>query len=435
MNKKIESLGNTALSLLSNTIIVVPYLLYIQLSDGHNLLTILPFVLFYTLRMTGIFLVRGINLSLTSLGLLKISLLLGLAGSLIGIAGAFSFPLYSISGMLLGLSGALLPPSNQSIRFFLKEEGQKTVLLTAVLFGALFFKATEIGLALLVYALYFLVALVAIKSYPVSLNELEEESAEVSRKELILFVIFFVLLLLLRSGRLLTNAVEFDYAIVGACCFFVVAVLFVSHYGKRGAYKVSLEMNLATLINGIVGNYLFLFGSIYVAGVYGRAHMGIYLYLPYVLGMIFAMIAASKTKQWSNNIPMIGLAGSLGILLLTSWTILGLFLLSFFKSTLNSFLARRYYQETDLPKDSRILIKYTTQTKGSLFHQFILMALMLVTVVGKGGTTQFLLELTGGKGISMQTSQFLTFIKNSNSLLVLLFIAVYFVVVFRQKKR
>ena len=109
--------------------------------------------------------------------------------------------------------------------------------------------------------------------------------------------------------------------------------------------------------------------------------------------------------------------------------------LEFFKSTLNSFLARRYYQETDLPKDSRILIKYTTQTKGSLFHQFILMALMLVTVVGKGGTTQFLLELTGGKGISMQTSQFLTFIKNSNSLLVLLFIAVYFVVVFRQKKR
>lgn len=93
MNKKIESLGNTALSLLSNTIIVVPYLLYIQLSDGHNLLTILPFVLFYTLRMTGIFLVRGINLSLTSLGLLKISLLLGLAGSLIGIAAGAERPL------------------------------------------------------------------------------------------------------------------------------------------------------------------------------------------------------------------------------------------------------------------------------------------------------------------------------------------------------
>ena len=124
MNKKIESLGNTALSLLSNTIIVVPYLLYIQLSDGHNLLTILPFVLFYTLRMTGIFLVRGINLSLTSLGLLKISIV-RLGRLLIGIAGAYSFPLYSISGMLLGLSGALLPPSNQSIRFFLKEEGQK----------------------------------------------------------------------------------------------------------------------------------------------------------------------------------------------------------------------------------------------------------------------------------------------------------------------
>ena len=60
---------------------------------------------------------------------------------------------------------------------------------------------------------------------------------------------------------------------------------------------------------------------------------------------------------------MIGLAGSLGILLLTVDYFRPVSL-EFFKSTLNSFLARRYYQETDLPKDSRILIKYTTQTKG-----------------------------------------------------------------------
>ncbi|MGC3584467.1 hypothetical protein ACPTHO_13940, partial [Enterococcus faecalis] len=66
MNNKFESLGNTALSLLSYTIIVVPYLLYIQLSDRLNLLTILPIVLFYTLRISGSFLVRGINMSFTS---------------------------------------------------------------------------------------------------------------------------------------------------------------------------------------------------------------------------------------------------------------------------------------------------------------------------------------------------------------------------------
>lgn len=208
--------------------------------------------------------------------------------------------------------------------------------MTAVLFGALFLKRLRLTGVIGVRALF---------SGCFSSNQelscfIKRARRRISRsftKRINSVCYLFVLLLLLRSGRLLTNAVEFDYAIVGACCFFVVAVLFVSHYGKRGAYKVSLEMNLATLINGIVGNYLFLFGSIYVAGVYGRAHMGIYLYLPYVLGMIFAMIAASKTKQWSNNIPMIGLAGSLGILLLTSWTILGLFLLSFFKSTLNSF--------------------------------------------------------------------------------------------------
>lgn len=204
----------------------MPYLLYIQLSDGHNLLTILPFVLFYTLRMTGIFLVRGINLSLTSLGLLKISLLLGLAGSLIGIAGAYSFPLYSISGMLLGLSGALLPPSNQSIRFFLKEEGQKishsnlltTVLLTAVLFGALFLKRLRLTGVIGVRALF---------SGCFSSNQelscfIKRARRRISRsftKRINSVCYLFVLLLLLRSGRLLTNAVEFDYAIVGACCF------------------------------------------------------------------------------------------------------------------------------------------------------------------------------------------------------------------------
>ena len=63
--------------------------------------------------------------------------------------------------------------------------------------------------------------------------------------------------------------------------------------------------------------------------------MGIYLYLPYVLGMIFAMIAASKTKQWSKQ-HEIGLAGSLGILLYFVDYFRPVSL-EFFKSTLNSF--------------------------------------------------------------------------------------------------
>ena len=37
MNKKIESLGNTALSLLSNTIIVLPFMIFIQIAKGTSL--------------------------------------------------------------------------------------------------------------------------------------------------------------------------------------------------------------------------------------------------------------------------------------------------------------------------------------------------------------------------------------------------------------
>ena len=73
---------------------------------------------------------------------------------------------------------------------------------------------------------------------------------------------------------------EFDYAIVGAAVS-VVAVLFVSHYGKRGAYKVSLEMNLATLINGLWGTIYFYLVPFMLQGFTAKL-IWASLYLPYV---------------------------------------------------------------------------------------------------------------------------------------------------------
>lgn len=61
MTNQLPIVGKSALTILSSTIIVLPFMLLIQLSNGQSLLTVLPFVLFYTFRMTGFPLFEGLR--------------------------------------------------------------------------------------------------------------------------------------------------------------------------------------------------------------------------------------------------------------------------------------------------------------------------------------------------------------------------------------
>ena len=94
--------------ILSNTVILIPYLLFLGITDSHNWLTILPFTLFYAFRMTGLFLVNSLRFGLDSYTLLMIALLIGGTGSLLGILGVFYFPLFYFSSVLLGQHGLYL---------------------------------------------------------------------------------------------------------------------------------------------------------------------------------------------------------------------------------------------------------------------------------------------------------------------------------------
>ncbi|RBT56563.1 hypothetical protein EA74_00217 [Enterococcus hirae] len=79
--------------ILANTVIFIPYLLFLNLSDGANWASILPFTLFYTFRMTGLFLIRSIRLGLDSYTLLMIALLMGGGGFVIRDLWCALFPL------------------------------------------------------------------------------------------------------------------------------------------------------------------------------------------------------------------------------------------------------------------------------------------------------------------------------------------------------
>ena len=207
-------------------------MIFIQIAKGTSLLALLPFLLFYTFRMTGVFFIRGIKTRINSYSLLKISLYAGLLGCLLGFMGSFYFPFYTLSGILLGVSAAWLPMSNTSVNYYLKNTNQlikgKT-LVSLLLFLALGFSfvlspSLKYPLFFVFYGIVYLLSFQLVgnlDNYKVDPNDLEKASY----KYLILFALFFVCLFLLRSSRLLANSLEFDYFIFG---FFFLVTLYLS---------------------------------------------------------------------------------------------------------------------------------------------------------------------------------------------------------------
>lgn len=86
------------------------------MGSSHTVIAILPFVIFYTFRTTGIFFIRGIKTELNSYTLLKLAIYCGFLGSIFGLLGVVFPDLELVSGLFLGLSAAWLPMANNTIK-------------------------------------------------------------------------------------------------------------------------------------------------------------------------------------------------------------------------------------------------------------------------------------------------------------------------------
>ncbi len=362
--------------ILSNTVIFIPYLLFLGLTDSHNWLTILPFTLFYAFRMTGLFLVNSLRFGLDSYTLLMIALLIGGAGSLLGILGVFYFPLFYFplfyfSSVLLGLSAAWLVPANTTVNFHEKTQGfinmdGKKYLFAAIwlflLYQAIELPApTQIAASFTIYTLFYVMAYHTVSHYPrYELDFKDIKRNLVATRELVLFLIFFGLLFLLRNARLLFDERLFDLAIYGFLLLFILFVFVLGHQKKE--WKLPSWLNLFTFLNGMLGNFLFLFSSFYVGILYGLEKLSIFMYLPYAAGLIAAKIVGPwilKRLTWSPlAMQLLGLSSSLLVLLIPNGFAIGVFLLSFWHVVTGSWLNKEYYQtDTAIPMDRRIVVK------------------------------------------------------------------------------
>lgn len=377
---------------LSNTMIVIPYLLFMHLIDPRMSVTVLPFVLFYTFRVTGIFLIRGLYRSIDQYTLLMVSLLVGGIGSFLTLMGTLNFTFYLFGSLFLGVSAAWLPPANTSVNLFEKSKGFQSmssrrylvalIVLLPLFFGTMIALPLQAVIVPSIVTLYFVCAYHTVKHYPHYEMDFKELTKHVfSFSELTWFILFFIALFLLRSGRLLFDESMLNGAIILFSGIFMFAVVIVHQVKDR--WKLPLWQNALTFLNGMLGNFIFLFGAFYVAVYKGAASQGLYLFLPYLLGVIGSLVLAGKVRRSFKNDLMVQLIGlTVGLLLLSVRVLfpLAIFVLTFFQKGTSSWLNRLYYQTESIDKQQRITAKYSTSNKGSITHQFILMFLMLIAL-------------------------------------------------------
>lgn len=394
---------------LSNTVILVPYILFLGISDGANWLRIIPFILFYAFRMTGLFLIKGLKPGLDSFTLLVMSLLSGGLGSVLALFGIGYFPLYLLAAILLGASAAWLTPANQAVNYQLRKNGGPTNRLAVMAFSLPLFAVLLWGIALpmpqrfiMVFAFYtflYILAYQTVIAYPgFEINFQRIKEHVIAKRELLLFAVFFGLLLLLRLGRSLFDLKVMDLAVI----VFTVGFLLVIVFRRRLLRKPQLPVWLTAfnLFNGMLGNFLFLFGSLYIGAMHGWEQVARLLFLPYLLGLILALLVGQRLLGLLSKVPEIvvllaGISFGLLLLLFPTMATFSFFLLSFARSMANSWLTKQYFSEPALPEDQRVVAKFLVQNKGSIIHQFLLMALMLTVAELTGGTGKLLLNVTG----------------------------------------
>lgn len=212
----LETIASAAPALLNSSLIAIPYLLFLKLIDGTNLETILPLVIFYTLRMTGVFLLRSIKTGAGSYSALMFSFILGFIGALFGVLGTLYFPLFMVSAIFLGLSTAFVKPIFTTINFHKHDEkketgaaGKKKKNLFPLAFVVVFLLALmalpgtiQTFAVMLLYVALFAMALYSTSRDPeYKFRLIHLKDTTVSLKGAAIFIVFFALLAVLRIAR------------------------------------------------------------------------------------------------------------------------------------------------------------------------------------------------------------------------------------------
>lgn len=417
-------IGPTFRNVLVNTIGFFPFLLFMGLSDGKSLESILPFVCYYTCKVLGIFLIREVKESISSLALLKIALLCGISGSLCVIAGSWYPIFYSFAGILIGLSASWLGAANTAFKQRMsKKEASVSLplLILAVLLLLMSLHLTgdiRMVSTFFCYFIYFLGAYSALVQVANEQTDSKEKQiltteALFSSHDFWLFGGMCICLFSLRLGRLLKDGWPIKWALAVFFILFVLFVIRLIHQNKN--WQIPHYLNVLAFLNGALGNFLFLFGSLYVVNLFGKGPETRLFYVPYALGMIGSLLTYAKLAKKGENVvrTVIWSVILLGFwsLLIPSFVAISFTLLSYGHFLLNQWVSGCYVKLEKFSIEQRVFIKQTTQSKGALIHQFSLMGLLMAVNAFYQEPFTFFMRITNPIAVDTQAVMIFTTVK------------------------
>ncbi|MDZ4417407.1 hypothetical protein ORL59_28385 [Bacillus cereus] len=408
-----------------NTIIFLPYFLFIIIGNSYN--TILngwfPLIIFYTFKYTGAFLINSFRKKINTRELLLGFLILAIIGTMCGAFAPFSAIWIELSALFMGIASSILLPlytttqyhekclfgTRMKLNHYLLALLTVMVIVPLILFTA---NSNHPSLAFIFYGIAFSICYISLRAMPKYQMSMVQFS-HFSLSSFTLFILFTVLLFVMKATR------ETDFQILIA--FLLISILTTVAALALLITKLKFRLQLPKYIyyfsftQGMIVNFYLLYGTFFALSQKNNTFMIYGIYLPYGLGIISSLFIGNKIIYYFNRyhpLTVINVACFLGIFFTTiPWTLsIGGLFVGFFSSLQARKLNRLAYDATDSFKDSSLLLRNRWSKLGSMINQSCLVFFILLNShINHIPVNQVFLTLTG-KTASNQTPMFITLI-------------------------
>lgn len=252
---------------------VLPFLVYPLLITQQNdqFINFLPFAIYYAFRRSALILFRDWEHDYPALG--KIGLLCGLAGSTLGLFGAFSPIFWDLSGIGVGLASVLFPTAVNQNKRVIKLQHSSTskssprgMLIQLIVILLILAITAVLHLAILNFSLLLLANASALYCYqyrqhPITLP------AHLHWANYLLGTILFLAMFSMRIGRSIGVGQSVTLGIVMLAIFLILmAILLVTNWQRHAS---SPTYHRKALFFGVCGQYWSMYSTIFIGVTYG----------------------------------------------------------------------------------------------------------------------------------------------------------------------
>ncbi|HDR6289145.1 TPA: hypothetical protein QCU33_005262 [Bacillus cereus] len=378
---------------LMNTIIFLPYFLFIIIGNPYN--TILngwfPLIIFYTFKYSGVFLIHSFKTKLNTREQLLHFLILAIIGALCGSFSTFSTIWIELSALFMGIASSMLLPLYTTTQYHEKYlYGSKMqvnqylfALLTVILIVPLILftaNSNHPSLAFMLYGIALYICYLSLRKMP-KYEVTVENSFHFSVPSFLLFILFTTLLFLMKATREINLQLLLVLLIV--TILVAIALLTVLIPKVNFSFQLPKYIYYFGFTQGMIVNFYLLYGTFFALSQKNSTFMIYGIYLPYGIGIILSLFLGPKLLcRFSQYHPItVTNAGALlGILctMLPCTLPLGGLLVGFFSSLQARKLNRFAYDATNSLKDSSLLLRNRWSKLGSIINQILLISFILV---------------------------------------------------------